>query len=126
MPSSVSAAFASGIKLGSRNIGIYNTAWFQCGYKGIHHTHHTRVFIIYHYEFIQDIHLQLVYQWLAMSVKCSMTDVKTKYHRSPSLMSYNISEIDINSIKSNKIKVPYFILPYFKVPYLYFKYFKPH
>src|SRR6266496_3314155 len=79
----------------------YNTARFHYGYKGIHH--------IIHYTLVswslQDIHLRLVYQRLAMSVKCSVTYDKTKCHRSPSLMSYNISEIDVNSIKSNQIKL---------------------
>src|SRR5260370_40488403 len=69
--------------------------------KGIHHTHtHWLAWSL------QDIHLRLVYQRLTTvcQFKCSVSDVKTKCHRSPSLMSYNISEIDVNSIKSNQIK----------------------
>ena len=41
--------------------------------------------------------------------KCSVTYDKTKYHRSPSLKSYNISEIDVNSIKSNQIQLLRFL-----------------
>ena len=98
--SSVCTILAPDIKPGSRNIETYNTARFQYGYKGIHH--------IIHYTLVswslQDIHLRLVYQRLTSLSSAPWHTTKTKCHRRPSLMSYNISEIDVNSIKSTQIK----------------------